>query len=132
MLLAEAQFKNAKAGDAANTINVLRARANADPVTGADVDIDSPDLEVGPLGCPPVEHHGHGNGLTAANGVRRLGAEPERAGGSASGQPFVGSWHAMRAGGRVDCVNPASTANDGVQVAKRAAQAGIGSRGRTE
>ncbi|MFC2115046.1 RagB/SusD family nutrient uptake outer membrane protein [Bacteroidota bacterium] len=40
LLLAEAQLKNGKPGDAANTINVIRARANADPITGADVDID--------------------------------------------------------------------------------------------
>jgi len=40
MLLAEAQYKNGKQGEAANTINALRARANADQVAGADIDID--------------------------------------------------------------------------------------------
>jgi hypothetical protein len=40
LLLAEAQYKNGKAADAANTINFLRRRANASEITGADVDID--------------------------------------------------------------------------------------------
>ncbi|WDF57420.1 RagB/SusD family nutrient uptake outer membrane protein [Mucilaginibacter sp. KACC 22063] len=40
LLLAEAQMKQGKTGDAANTINVLRARANATPVTAADINLD--------------------------------------------------------------------------------------------
>ncbi|MCK4921594.1 MAG: RagB/SusD family nutrient uptake outer membrane protein [Bacteroidales bacterium] len=40
LLLAETQFKNGKASDAANSINELRERANADRISAADVDID--------------------------------------------------------------------------------------------
>lgn len=40
LLLAEAQFKTGDAGAAAQTINLLRARANANPISAADIDID--------------------------------------------------------------------------------------------
>ncbi len=40
LLKAEAQFKLGLTNDAATTINVIRARAKATPITGADVNID--------------------------------------------------------------------------------------------
>jgi hypothetical protein len=40
LLLAEAQFKQGKAAEAAATINVLRARAKATPITAAQVSMD--------------------------------------------------------------------------------------------
>jgi len=40
LLLAEAQFKQSKLGDAATSINVLRTRANAAQVTAADITLD--------------------------------------------------------------------------------------------
>lgn len=40
LLLAEAQFKQGKQVDAANSINVLRARANATPVNSASITLD--------------------------------------------------------------------------------------------
>ncbi|HEX6536051.1 MAG TPA: RagB/SusD family nutrient uptake outer membrane protein [Gemmatimonadaceae bacterium] len=40
LLLAEAQFDEGKLADAANTLNILRARANASPITASDVTID--------------------------------------------------------------------------------------------
>lgn len=40
LLLAEAQFDQGKLSDAANTLNVLRARANASPISASDVTID--------------------------------------------------------------------------------------------
>lgn len=39
LLLAEAQFRQGKLAEAAATINVLRARANASPITAADVSL---------------------------------------------------------------------------------------------
>jgi hypothetical protein len=40
LLKAEAQFKLGNNGGAATTINILRARANATPITSADINID--------------------------------------------------------------------------------------------
>jgi hypothetical protein len=40
LLKAEAQFKLGQPGAAATTINIIRERSNATPITGADVDID--------------------------------------------------------------------------------------------
>lgn len=40
LLLAEAQFKQGKTGDAAASINVLRTRAHAPQITGADITLD--------------------------------------------------------------------------------------------
>lgn len=40
LLKAEAQYKLGQPGDAATTINIIRARSNASLVTGADIDID--------------------------------------------------------------------------------------------
>ena len=40
LLKAEAQFKQGNTGGAATTINVIRARANATPVTGAQINMD--------------------------------------------------------------------------------------------
>lgn len=40
LLQAEAQFKQGKLTDAANSINIIRARANATPVTAADINLD--------------------------------------------------------------------------------------------
>jgi starch-binding outer membrane protein, SusD/RagB family len=40
LLLAEAQFRQGKLDEAAATLNVIRARANATPVTAADVTLD--------------------------------------------------------------------------------------------
>jgi hypothetical protein len=40
LLQAEAQFKNGKPDDAATSINVLRTRANATPITSASVNLD--------------------------------------------------------------------------------------------
>ncbi len=40
LLLAEAQFKQGKTGDAAETINVVRRRSNASEITSLDVNID--------------------------------------------------------------------------------------------
>jgi hypothetical protein len=40
LLLAEAQFKQGKSAAAATTLNTLRARANAAPITAADVTLD--------------------------------------------------------------------------------------------
>ena len=40
LLLAEAQFKQGKLADAANSLNVIRGRANATPVSAADVTLD--------------------------------------------------------------------------------------------
>jgi len=40
LLLAEAQLKQGKLAEAAATINVVRARAKASPITAADVDLD--------------------------------------------------------------------------------------------
>lgn len=40
LLKAEAQFKQGKLSEAATTINILRSRANAAPVTGSDITID--------------------------------------------------------------------------------------------
>ncbi len=40
LLKAEAQMKLGQPDAAATTINVIRARSNASPITGADVDID--------------------------------------------------------------------------------------------
>ena len=40
LLLAEAQFKQGKTGEAATTLNTLRARANAAPISAADVTLD--------------------------------------------------------------------------------------------
>jgi starch-binding outer membrane protein, SusD/RagB family len=40
LLKAEAQYKLNRPNDAAETINVIRARSKASPVTGADIDID--------------------------------------------------------------------------------------------
>jgi hypothetical protein len=40
LLKAEAQFKQGNTGGAATTINIIRARANATAVTGADINID--------------------------------------------------------------------------------------------
>ena len=40
LLLAEAQYKEGSNADAVTTINILRARANADPITEADLNID--------------------------------------------------------------------------------------------
>ncbi|HYC83593.1 MAG TPA: RagB/SusD family nutrient uptake outer membrane protein [Chryseosolibacter sp.] len=40
LLLAEAQFKQGKPGDAANSINMLRTRANAPQVTAGDITLD--------------------------------------------------------------------------------------------
>ncbi|HEU4642213.1 MAG TPA: RagB/SusD family nutrient uptake outer membrane protein [Gemmatimonadaceae bacterium] len=40
LLLAEAQFDEGKLAEAANTLNVLRARAHASPITASDVTID--------------------------------------------------------------------------------------------
>jgi gamma-glutamylcyclotransferase (GGCT)/AIG2-like uncharacterized protein YtfP len=40
LLKAEAQFKQGNTGGAATTLNILRARANAAPITGSDVTLD--------------------------------------------------------------------------------------------
>ncbi len=40
LLKAEAQFKQGKLPDAATTLNMVRARSNASPITGADVTMD--------------------------------------------------------------------------------------------
>jgi starch-binding outer membrane protein, SusD/RagB family len=40
LLLAEAQFNQGKLEDAARTLNVVRARANASPITGPQVTLD--------------------------------------------------------------------------------------------
>ena len=40
LLKAEAQFKQGNTGGAATTINIIRARANATPVTGAQINMD--------------------------------------------------------------------------------------------
>jgi hypothetical protein len=40
LLLAEAQFKQGKLNEAAATLNTLRARANATPITASDVTMD--------------------------------------------------------------------------------------------
>ncbi|MFL5741926.1 MAG: RagB/SusD family nutrient uptake outer membrane protein [Flavisolibacter sp.] len=40
LLQAEAQFKQGKLAEAANSINVIRARANATPVTAAQINLD--------------------------------------------------------------------------------------------
>ena len=40
LMLAEAQFKQNRPDDAAESLNVIRSRANASTVTGADVDMD--------------------------------------------------------------------------------------------
>lgn len=40
LLKAEAQFKQGKTAEAAITINILRSRANAAPITGSDVTLD--------------------------------------------------------------------------------------------
>ena len=40
LLLAEAQFMQGDLGGAANSINVIRNRANATPVTAADITLD--------------------------------------------------------------------------------------------
>ena len=40
LILAEAQLKQNRPGEAAASINVVRARANATPVVAADVDMD--------------------------------------------------------------------------------------------
>lgn len=40
LLLAEAQFKQGKTTEAANTLNILRARSNASPITPAQVTLD--------------------------------------------------------------------------------------------
>ncbi len=40
LLLAEAQFKQGKLADAANSINIIRSRANASPITAAQVNLD--------------------------------------------------------------------------------------------
>jgi len=40
LLLAEAQFDQGKLAEAANTLNIVRARSNASPITASDVTID--------------------------------------------------------------------------------------------
>lgn len=40
LLKAEAQFKQGNTGGAATTINIIRARANANPVTGSQINMD--------------------------------------------------------------------------------------------